>query len=138
MAIAGIGVEVDPSDVVRELHDFAVRAGAPPMSDVAEELKVAIDDVFQAQGAVAGRAMWPPRANNVDPGRALLVKTGEMANIQTSYGADWAMAGSPAEYSVYHVSLRPRTVIPLRDFLAIDEDAFYQRVGDLVLQDVER
>jgi len=136
--LAGVGVNVDESDVVRELQGFWERAAAADMSDVAEELKVAIDDVFQAQGAVAGRAAWPPRKNNVDPGRALLIKSGVMANIQTSYGRDYAQAASPAPYAVFHVSKAPRTIIPLRDFLAIDEDATLERIGEMILQDVER
>jgi len=140
--VAGFLVEFNTDELERAVEGIGARAGSIPLGDIAEELKIGIDDVLQAEGAIAGGTKWDPLSPNTvkrhprRAGRPLLQATSTLANIQTRTGPNFAEASSPARYAGFHVSGTSRMV--KRDFLAIDLAATLEIMGDIILQDIVR
>lgn len=140
--MAQLDVRIDTHELHRQLQGLVLGASSVQMSDVAEELKIAIDDVIQAEGEIAGNSRWDPlepstlRRHPRRRGRPLLQNTGVLANIQTRHGPEWAEAYSPAPYAGFHVSGTRHMVS--RDFLAIDFEATFSAIADIVLQEIIR
>ena len=103
-----------------------------------------VDRVLQSEGAWGSGESWDPlspaylAARPDRQGGQMLQDTGVLANVQPRVGPGWAEAWSPAEYAVYHASPEPRSTMPLRDFLAVDEDWLAEEVGQMLLEDAER
>lgn len=55
-----------------------------------------------------------------------------------SSGQIYAEAYTNVPYAVFHVSPEPRTIIPLRDFFAIDEEHFAAEATEIVLASLTR
>lgn len=85
------------------------------------------------QGAFPGYSENnPPTGRRAQGDPKLLQDTGHLANIQQGSDATGAEAYSPAEYVVYHVSHKPRRVIPLRDIFDIDFEAATAYAAEVV------
>lgn len=130
------------TDVVRRLEAQG-RNLAEFTPSIAEELVAQIEDVFLEEGAVPGGKKWEDLADSTKASRrgtepySILRDTAVLfGSIQPSSGPTEAEAGTDVPYAVYHVSKKPRTKIPLRDFLAIDFEGYTDSVAEMLLQDV--
>jgi len=122
---------------------YNARKRAIPLDVIAQSLITAIDDRLQSEG----NGQWLPLQNTTlerHPNRlggSLLQDTGLLAQIQQSPGSpnpNWVEVMSPAKYAIYHTSDRPRKVIPLRDFLAIDMPRVLEQIGNTLLAEIDR
>lgn len=135
-------ITIDTSEIERVFRSMGSRAARPPMNLVAEELKVAVDDVLQAQGAIGGGKQWDGfrpstlRRNPRRQGGMLLQRTGLLANFQTRHGTNFAEIRSPASYAGFHITGTRN--MAQRDFFAIDWDKTLELMGNVVLDDIDR
>lgn len=72
----------------------------------------------------------------------ILHRTGDLqaaATAHREYGADYVEVGLQDDhpYGKYHVSSEPRSIIPLRDFLAVGEEDI-DAMGDAIVEHIER
>lgn len=135
---------VDVDFEVKELEaglEVIVRRKQNVSSDtLAQGMISAIDDLIQSEGD----GKWEEMSDvtvEIHPhreGGSLLDDTGLLAQIQDESGPDWVEVYSPAPYAKFHVSKKPRKLIPLRDFLAIDLGAVLEETGDDVMQEILR
>lgn len=121
--------EVDMGEVVKAVRDVESRAQGEPLQVYAEDIKAAVDDLIQAEGAIDGREKWEslsPATLHLYPKRVggkILQSSGLLANIQTAVGQDWFGVRSPAPYAGFHVTgtrRYGRAYMPKRDFLDVD------------------
>lgn len=95
---------------------------------------------FASQGGVFGSAwadlspIYAKRKGKLFPGRGILVATG---NMQDSFTADSDNSSlyvtNTAEYAVYHQSTEPRSKMPYRPFMAVNDDV--KGIVQQVMQD---
>jgi hypothetical protein len=124
------------------LKAYVRRVDGVPMEVLADGLITAIDDEFQSEG----KGEWPDFAESTlkrhperKGGQLLHADSGELSNIQQmpgSPGPNFVEVGSPAKYSIYHTSPKPRKQIPLRDFLDIDMPAVLDGIADDILREI--
>lgn len=137
-------VEIDVSELDRMLIGVRARIENADGAAVAEILIEGIDRVLQSEGSWGSGESWDPlspaylKARPERRGGQMLQDTELLMGIQPRVGSGWAEGWSPAEYAVYHASPEPRSVMPLRDFLAVDEDWLAEEVGNMLLDDAER
>lgn len=122
---------------------YNARKRAIPLNIIAQGLITAIDDRLQSEG----NGQWLPLKSSTlerhpnRQGGSLLQDDGILAQIQQSPGSpnpNWVEVMSPATYAVYHTSDKPRKVIPLRDFLAIDMPRVLDQIGTMLLAEIDR
>jgi len=142
-------VEIDlfAEQIQRTLEVMSRRSMQIPLTELAEELKVGVDDVIQSEGRDGSDGVWEemsfvtPLIHPRREGGALLQATGILANLQTQTGSDWVEVSSPAKYAGYHITGTRRfgrRYMPKRDFMAIDVDKVLDAMGDLALEEIRR
>lgn len=138
---------VDMTGVTKVIEGIEHRAHGLDLGVYAEDVKVAVDDLIQAQGARNGRARWhslAPATLRLHPNRAggsLLQASGLLANVQTGHGSNWFGVRSPAAYSGFHVTGTMRygkQYMPARDFLDIDFNGLLEVIANDVNEKVMR
>lgn len=127
-----------PSTIRKKLGKVA-GAKTAMGADVRKLLAEYGDDDAQAIGRPGTGEQWAElgEAVVVGPVGALLIETGMMkGSVRREQGEDWTEAATHVDYAKYHVSNRPRTKIPLRDFFAIPDERLAEAVdvflGELV------
>ncbi len=137
-----IQIDVDAGGVVRSLMAIQSRARHLSMAVVAEELLGAVDDVFQAEGAVPGGMKWDPlkastiRRHPRRAGRPILQATGRTANFQPKTFPLGAEVRSPSQSAGFHVTGTSR--MARRDMTAIDFPGTLDNIGFRILEDLGR
>ncbi len=102
-----------------------------------------VDDNF----ATAGHGSWPPLAKSTlarrrggGGGAQILVDTGRLAASvnagNVNAGNDYIEVFTNVKYAKFHVSPLPRKKIPLRNFLAIDFDAFSREALEMLITEI--
>jgi phage gpG-like protein len=135
----GARVDFDFSELAAVIEEMGANVADVPraLPVVAEALVSRVADVFDAEGAVGGRPRWQDLAESTKRRRGgsymILQDSGLMANVHPTWDDTMAGAYSNAPYAVFHVSPLPRRVIPLRDFFAIDTEAFNAEATEIVL-----
>ncbi len=141
--------------IVRVYQERGRRAMGELAPAIADSLHHYVMDEFETEG----QGRWPgfawQRTGIIGPakkpstkGKAgrrwrgtpkLLQNTGNLANSLTpAWDEQIVEVYTNVPYAKYHVSPEPRTKIPLRDFLAIDRDAFEGDVADMILAQIGR
>lgn len=133
------------AEALQRLADAGLSVAAEVMPVIAEDLVSAVHDVFLKEGAVAGKPKWPgfwweraglprPKGRRWQGTLHLLQDRGVLAgSITPIHEAMVAEAFTNVPYAGYHVSQRPRRVIPLRDFTDIDFERVQEDAADLIL-----
>jgi hypothetical protein len=127
-------VNVDMTDVIRELEDIVHDVETYPMELIAEGLVGAIDDEIESEG----KGQWEPLSPNTIKRRpkrrfgALLQDIGPLANIQPAHGPDWAEAASSAPYAGFHITGTEH--MPKRDWTDIDLDYVMEGFIDEIME----
>lgn len=89
-----------------------------PLENIADELLHSVDENFSKRGALFGG--WPPRKTEAP--WPLLENTGEMrGGFVSAVKSDYAEIGNFVPYFKYHQSNQPRTRLPRRVMLKIDQ-----------------
>lgn len=89
-----------------------------PLFRIGAEVRGSIDTNFSGRGSLFGR--WLPRKDNLP--HPILEKTGKMRrNFKQNLGPDYIEIYNPTAYFKYHQSNKPRTKIPRRVMMKIDE-----------------
>jgi phage gpG-like protein len=142
-------VDYDSSELalaLERLRDAGADVAAETMPVLAEILVSAVHEVFEREGAVAGRPRWPDLAASTRRKRAkrqpsgvfkILQDTGVLAGSIMPH-ADQAVAEAftNVPYAGFHISDAPRRVIPKRDFTDIDFDAAADEAVEVILAQV--
>lgn len=139
-------VKIDYGPLGDALNAIA-NAGAELSSEmskpVSELLVSYVQDVFQHEGAVAGRSKWKGLADSTKAKRrgntyVILEDTGILAGSITPFAeGPVAEAFTNVPYAGYHISEKPRHKIPLRDFTDIDFEGMQRDAADLLLAQLE-
>lgn len=144
---AGRQNELDYDELVNALallEEAGGDVGGEVMPVIAEMLVSATLDVFEHEGAVAGKPKWPELAESTLRKRAkrqpsgvfkILQDTGVLVSSITPVVTEQnvAEAFTNVPYAGYHISAEPRKVIPLRDFTDIDFDTVQADATDVIL-----
>lgn len=131
-------VFVDASQLTRFIRSLELRAKNLKLAPIGEIARTAVDDVFQAEGAVGRNPKWDPLTQATidrNPRRAggmILQATGLMANIQTNVQPQRVTIASPAKYARHHVN--GTRWMPKRDFFAVDERKMFREIETNVLE----
>lgn len=120
-------IEIDPAELVRGLErviDPARLDMTPAMRVIGELLVERVHEEFDT----AGQGEWPELAESTRRRRGddaqPLLDTGRWRNSnQVEADSDSVVVSTDVEYSVFHVSSAPRSVIPLRNPYVLREDA---------------
>lgn len=145
----GSFADIDSSELFRaleQLRDAGADVAAETMPVLAEILVSAVHEVFEREGAVAGKPRWPELAESTKEKRRkrqssgvfkILQDTGVLAGSIMPH-ADQAVAEAftNVPYAGYHISSAPRHKIPLRDFTDIDFDSAQRDAVDVILAQV--
>jgi phage gpG-like protein len=145
----GSFADIDSSELFKaleDLQDAGAAVAAETMPVLAEILVSAVHEVFEHEGAVAGRARWPELAESTKRKRAkrqpsgvfkILQDTGLLAGSIMPF-ADQAVAEAftNVPYAGYHISDAPRRIIPLRDFTDIDFVTAQAEAVDVILSQI--
>lgn len=107
-----------------------------PLRDIEGELLKSFQDNFDARGGLFGG--WPARKK--DYPWPILEKTGAMRdNFQSQIGNDFVRLYNPTDYFVYHQSNAPRSKLPRRVMMKLDQQrkmfivkAFQNHIVDLL------
>jgi phage gpG-like protein len=141
--ISGNGVRIDLSELEDILGQLA-EAGEHPGEEVMRAAGADLADGVQEEFETEGHGRWAPLADSTlrsrrgSTGQILVdsgVLRGSIDEGSVRAGDDWVELTTPVEYSVYHVSDAPRTVIPKRDFFDIHE-TYLARAVETVLDGV--
>lgn len=128
-----VRTEFDMSGIDSVLNQMGKRVESFPMEILATGLEGAVDDVIQSEGF----GEWMPlsqatiRINPKRKGGKLLQDTGQLGNMQPSFGADYAEVTSPAPYAGYHIE--GTRWMPARDWTAVDMDTVLEEFTMMVL-----
>ena len=140
----------DVDDPLRADAEFVGRLEdlGPALARVRDEVLVpAIESNFATESAAGN--LWRPLApatiadrlrKGFDEG-PILRRTGDLASAATGHrevGSDYVEVGlaDGHPYGKYHASSAPRSRIPLRDFLAVPEEAV-EKCGEILSDHVE-
>lgn len=139
-------VQIHFDELAQALNDMG-NAGAEVAAQVApavSDLLVSfVQDVFEHEGAVAGKPRWPDLAESTKAKRRgktyiILQNTGLLAGSITAFAeGPNAEIFTNVPYAGYHTSKLPRKKIPLRDFTDIDMEAFQRETADILLSQLE-
>lgn len=139
-----INVRVSAGEVERELRLIAERSDGIHLGELAEEVKLQVDNKIQAEGALFGAPRWTELSASTlaqRPGARMLQHTGLLANLQAavdvSGGTRGLVVSSPAPYAGFHVTgtfRRGQPYMPRRDFFDLDYDQVLEAVGARVLE----
>ena len=131
---------------LEQLQAAGADVAAETMPVLAEILVSSVHEVFEREGAVAGRPKWPPLAPSTIEKRRKRQPTGVFKILQDTGllagsimpHADQAVAEAftNVPYAGYHISAAPRRVIPLRDFTDIDFEAAQREAVDVILSQI--
>lgn len=89
-----------------------------PLTNIAGELHNAIDSNFDSRGGLFGG--WAPAA--FDYGHPLMEDSGELReNFQDEIGSDFVKITNPTPYFPYHQSNQPRSKLPRRVMMKLDQ-----------------
>lgn len=133
------------AEALEQLANAGASVSAEVMPVIAEDLVAAVHEVFLKEGAVANKPKWPgfwwerqglprPKGRRWQGVLHLLQDSGVLAgSITPIHEALVAEAFTNVPYAGFHVSQRPRRVIPLRDFTDIDFDQVQEDAADLIL-----
>lgn len=136
-------------DAIAKLGDAGAEVGHQVMSVGAEILVAEVLEVFDKQGAVHGGEAWVPfwwqrRGLPKPSGRRwqgtlmLLQDSGVLVGSITPFSeALVAEAFTNVPYAGFHVSQRPRRVIPMRDFTLIDFEKAQSEFIDVILSQLD-
>ena len=124
--------------LVRTLDDRAARAVRELRAPIADAMHAEVLEVFETEGygewpqyadSTLNRKLFGPRRSS-NP--KLLQDTGNLVgSLQPAWDDSSVEVFTNVPYAKYHISARPRRVIPLRDFFAIDVAAFEADVVDM-------
>ena len=145
----GSFANLDSTELFRaleRLEQAGADVAAETMPVLAEILVSSVHEVFEREGAVAGRPRWPELAESTKRKRAkrqasgvfkILQDTGILAGSIMPH-ADQAVAEAftNVPYAGYHISDAPRRIIPLRDFTDIDFESAQREAIDVILAQV--
>ncbi len=123
---------------VLKAHAFNPRRLKDAMEVVAESLVAAVDDKFEESGPGWQDLAESTKLNRRGSTYQILVDTSRMrGSIRGESGDDYAEAATDTEYAGYHVSDRPRTKIPLRDFFDLD-DSVYEDAAQTIVEELTK
>lgn len=135
--------ELDVGSLDRICADYLARGGdlRPVVESSRSILKTAVDDIFNTEGsASASGATWKASRRAEEQGGMTLQDTGLLAGtLDTEAGEDWVLVGSNVPYGKYHLPPEKSGheittgIMPVRDWLDIDEDEVFEEIGDLML-----
>lgn len=132
--------------IVRVYQERGRRAMVELAPAIAESLHFLVMEEFETEGRGRWPGFWWERRGLPKPaGRRwqgspkLLRDTGVLANSLTpNWDERMVEVYTNVPYAKYHVSPEPRTIIPRRDFLDIDREAFEGDVADMILDRIGR
>jgi phage gpG-like protein len=136
-------VEVNAEQLTKLMSEIQLRGRntGEVMRAISVMLVEEVDDNFET----SGHGTWPPYAESTRRSRGdidaakMLIDTGRLAaSITGDHTQTEASAYTNVEYAKYHVSPKPRNVIPLRDFFDIDTPAVLNEAIELLLVEVVR
>lgn len=114
---AGIEGEVQLQRKLLVVAD-GVKDFKEPLRRIEEEVLKSFQDNFDARGGLFGG--WPPAKK--DYGHPLLEDSGAMrSNFQSRIGKDFVRLYNPTSYFVYHQSNAPRSKLPRRVMMKLDQ-----------------
>jgi phage gpG-like protein len=127
--------DFDTRALQKVVDEFAKKGGETErlMPTVASILVEAVDYQFDTEG----KGTWKKSARAILQGGKTLQDHGFLADIQPDHGKDWGEAYSDLPYAGFHLppekSGHPVTTgkMPVRDYLAIDEQEALEEIGDL-------
>ena len=145
----GSFADLDSSELFRALDKLQAAGAdvaAETMPVLAEILVSAVHEVFEREGAVAGKPRWPELAESTKRIRAKRQGSGEfkilqdrgilVGSIMPHAEQSLAEAFTNVPYAGYHISDAPRRKIPKRDFTDIDFDKAQTEAIDVILAQV--
>jgi phage gpG-like protein len=142
--LQGVQLDLEPlGKALMALERAGAEVGEQVMPIAAEILVSAVQEVFEREGAVAGKPKWPDLADSTKARRRgssykILQNTGLLAGSVTPFSEKLvAEAFSNVPYAGYHVSQRPRKKLPLRDFTDIDFESAQKEFADVLLAQLE-
>jgi phage gpG-like protein len=134
-------VEVNADQLTKLLSELQLRGRNTHevMRAISVMLVEEVDDNFET----SGHGKWPDYAESTRRSRGdidvakMLIDTGRLAaSITGDHTPTEAVAYTNVEYAKYHVSPKPRTKIPLRDFFDIDTPAVLNEAVELLLTEI--
>jgi phage gpG-like protein len=144
--LGSVRISFEPLAVaLQRLADAGATASSEVMPAIAEDLVSAVHEVFLKEGAVGNKERWPgfwwereglprPKGRRWQGVLHLLQDTAVLVNsITPVHEALVAEAFTNVPYAGFHVSQRPRSVIPLRDFTDVDFDRVQEDAAELIL-----
>lgn len=134
----GVNVTIDFSTLEELVKGYEDRGGK--LKDKMPTVKNILVDAIEEEFETEGRGRWKKSQRAEDEGGKTLQDSGNMVTSvgsDSTYGDDFALAGTDVPYAEYHVSDEPRTIIPLRDFLDIDMDQAMDEIESLFLDELE-
>lgn len=139
--MASASVTIDDAEILQwvgRLRAAGSRLG-PIFAVIAELLVARVQEEFESEG----HGKWPPLAKSTlarrrkhGRGAKILQDKGLLAaSIEAYSGDDYAEAATDKAYAVFHVSDAPRSIIPLRNFFDVPDEAF-DEARDVLLQGI--
>lgn len=134
----GVVFDLNAEELFRVIEDYEKRGGN--LRDVAESsraiMKTAVDDLFDTEG----NGQWKKSKRAEEEGGKTLQDTDLLAQtIDTEAGDDWVLVGSNVPYGRFHLPPEKSGhevttgIMPVRDWLDIDEDEVMGEIVDLML-----
>jgi len=132
--------------IVRVYQERGRRAMGELAPAIAESMHYYVMEEFETKGRGKWATFWwqrdgkpKPKGKRWQGNPQLLKNTSNLANSLTPAWDDHIVeVYTNVPYAKYHVSPEPRSKIPLRDFTAIDVDAFEGDVADMILDRLNR
>ena len=138
-----VAVDIDCAELISAIGEYKARGG--DLRDITHSseaiLKAAIDDLFATEGTASpGGKAWKKSRRALNQSGMTLQDTGNLAGtIFTDSGEDWVSAGSNVPYGKFHLPPEKSGhavttgVMPVRDWLDVDEEDVLDQVEDLLL-----
>ena len=134
----GVVFDLNAEELFGVIADYKERGGN--LRDVAESaraiMKTAVDDLFDTEG----NGQWKRSKRAEEEGGKTLQDTDLLAQtIDTEAGDDWVLVGSNVPHGKFHLPPEKSGhevtmgIMPVRDWLAIDEDEVMDDIADLML-----
>jgi phage gpG-like protein len=128
---------LDVTALVGIVREFRARGAnlQPVMGAIAESFVAAVNDNFETAGhgnwaALSASTLKKRRGSTAE----ILKDSGRLAgSIQPYSTEDYAEAATDVSYAIFHVSDKPRTKIPLRNFLELSREQLLDEPTEMVL-----